>query len=233
MLKNLLDRLLKKKGQADLDPPKHLIPLEGTMLDRPVSFGYKCNWLAVHTIETDKLADGFGLSDTTPCNWEYGIHYAYEDRFFVSPPVDGWTFIVSSHLPFAEDQQTVSLIKTMLIDLSREFGQAQYFGTLRTAGYDSWIKAENGRIIRAYSLVDGTNTIVEGEPTAPEKKYNLLNTLSEEYDNDPNYLDRQDIDHPDESMTMEIAGAWSFNPQDLKDRTDLAPRLGILGRSFF
>jgi hypothetical protein len=112
-------------------------------------------------------------------NWEYGIHYAYEGRFFFSPPVDGWTFIVSRSLP--------------------------------------------------YALADGTNTIVEGEPTSFEKKYNLYNTLSEDYANDPDYSERQDIDWPDDSMTMEVAGAWSINLQDLEGCNDLAPRLGFLG----
>ncbi len=111
-----------------------------------------------------------------------------------------------------------------------EFGQAQYFGTLRTASYDSWMKAENGQIIRAYALVDGTNTIVEGEPTPVEQKYKLINTLSEEYENDPDYLDK--VEWPDESMTMEVAGAWSIDPQDLENRNEISPTLGLLGRYY-
>jgi hypothetical protein len=230
MLQNLFARFFKKTPRSDKAPPKPALSLEATIPDTPVSFGYKCNWFTVSTTDTEKLATTFGLKDATPCNWEYGVSYAYEDRFFISPPVDGWTFIISQNLPYAEDPQTVALIKTMLTDLSMEFGQAQYFGTLRTAGYDSWIKAENGQIIRAYSLVDGTNTIVEGEQTPVEQKYKLINTLSEEYENDPDYLDK--VEWPDESITMEIAGAWSIDPQDLENRNEISPTLGLLGRYY-
>lgn len=35
---------------------------------------------------------------------------------------------------------------------------------------------------------------------------------------------------PDESVTMEVAGAWSIDPQLLANRKELAPRLGWVGR---
>ena len=158
---------------------------------------------------------------------EYGIHYGYEGLYFVSPPVDGWSFIVSRNLPCAEDSRTIDLLKDILIGLSTEFGEAQYFGTYRVVSYDCWMKAKNGRLERAYGFVDGANTIVEGDPTPIEAGYNLYNTFSKESENDPDYSEK--ADYPDESITMEIAGAWSVNPQDLEDRKDLAPRLGILG----
>src|SRR6185503_822073 len=104
-----------------------------------------------HTSDTNKLVAAFGLTNVITCNWKYGISYAYEDRFFISPPVDGWTFIVSRSLPYAQDERSILILKAMLVDLSTEFGQAQYFGTYRPVGYDSWIKAENGQILRAYA----------------------------------------------------------------------------------
>ena len=229
MRQNLFAKLFKKAVGDNTPPRKPLIPLEGATPDKPTGFGYKCNWLAVSTTDIEKLAIAFDLTETTPCNWEYGIHYAYEGRYFVTPPVNGWTFIVSRSLPFAEDMESVQLIKVMLIDLSKTFGHAQYFGTMRVVGYDSWIKAEDGHIVRAYSISDGSNFIVEGTPTDAEKKYNLANTLSEESQNDPGYFDRTNIDWPDESMTMEIAGAWSINPQDLNDINTPSARLGLLG----
>jgi hypothetical protein len=77
--------------------------------------------------------------------------------------------------------------------------------------------------------VDGTSTIVEGEPTEIERGYNLVNTLSEEAQADENYFDREDIDYPFEDITMEIAGAWSINPDSLDSRKDVAPALGVVG----
>ena len=197
------------------------------VIDHPHSFGYKCNWLAIPTTDTEKLVAIFRLTATTPCNWEYGIHYAYEGLFFVSPPVDGWSFIISRNLPCAEDPKTIGLLKDLLIALSIDFGQAQYFGTYRVVGYDCWMKAKNGQLERAYGFVDGGNTIVEGVPTPVEAGYNLYNTFSEAYEEDPDYGEK--AEYPDEGITMEIAGAWSINPQDLEERKDLSARLGILG----
>lgn len=87
----------------------------------------------------------------------------------------------------------------------------------------------DGQIKRAYGMADGSNTIVEGEPTAIERQYVLVNTLSEEAQADENYVERMDLDYPDEGMTMEIAGAWSINPQTLDGRSELAPALGVVG----
>lgn len=104
--------------------------------------------------------------------------------------MDGWSFIISRSLPYAEHDGQIQLLKDILTSLSREFGEAQYFGTYRVVGYDGWMKAANGRLERAYAVVDGGNTIVEGEPTPVEKGYNLINTFSQEADDDPDYFDK-------------------------------------------
>ena len=229
MLKSLFVRFLTRKSPTNIIEQAPLEPSESTVPDSPRGFGYKCNWFAVKTTETDELAEILGLTEMAPGNWEHGIHHAYRDKVFISPPVDGWTFIIGTDLPFPDNDASISIIKAMLIDLSTNFGQAQYFGTYRVSGCDSWMKAANGKIERAYAVADGTNTIIEGEITEAEKKYNLFNSLSEEYNKDPNYHDRTDIDYPDESMTMEIAEAWGISPIDLEMRTEIASRTGILG----
>jgi hypothetical protein len=227
MLKNFLSRIFKSDLGARPQIPKPLIPAEGQVLDQPRSFGFKCNWLTVRTTDTDRLAAVFRLTSDVPCNWEYGIPYAYEKLFFVSPPVDGWSFIISRSLPCAEDGQTISVLKDLLIGLSREFGEAQYFGTYRVVSYDCWMKAVDGQMQRAYGYADGSNTIVEGEPTPVERKYDLINTFSEEANIDPEFYEK--AEHPDESMTMEIAEAWGISPEYLDERKEIASRLGLLG----
>lgn len=231
MYQRLFSRFLKKSFPPDPGPPKTRFHPDSTVPDTPVRFGYKCNWLAVRTTDTERLAASFGLRNTAPCNWEYGLISAYDlnGLIFISPPVVGWSFIISRNLPYAENPQSVKLLKSILTDLSKEFSYAQYFGTLRTVGYDCWMRAEDGQITRAYAVADGTTTIVEGTPTSFEQNYQLYNTLSEEYENDPDYLERPDLVHPDESMTMEVAGAWSLNPQDLEELKDVAPALGLVG----
>ena len=211
-------------------PPKLRVPAEFAVADTPVGFGYKCNWFAVRTEGTQQLANHIGLNDAAPCNWQHGVDYAYQDRVFVSPPVDGWSFVISRvGLPVAENEDSVELIKKMLVDLSEAFTAAQYFGTYRVVGYDAWMKAENGKMLRVYAFVDGGNIAVEGEPTAIERRLNLFDTLSKAAEEDPDYFERTDLQYPDEQITMEVAGAWSINPQDLYDRKDVEPGLGLVG----
>ena len=222
----------KWKGSAPVSnlPKKLRVPAEYAVPDTPVNFGFKCQWFAVYTTDTKKLADWLGVKDATPCNWKNGIEYAYQNSVFISPPVDGWSLAISKlQLPVAQTEEDARLIKTMVEDLSKEYSRAQYFGTYRVIGYDCWMKAENGRLERAYASVDGANTIVEGEPTPVEQKFNLINTLSEEATNDPDYYDREDLKWPNESITMDIAAAWSVNTQDLEGRKDIAPGVGLVG----
>ncbi len=220
----------KQSAPSSNLPKKLRVPAEYAIPDTPVSFGYKCQWFAVYTTDTKKLADWLGVKDAAPCNWKNGIDYAYQNSVFISPPVDGWSLAISKlQLPTADTGENAQLIKTMVIDLSKEFSRAQYFGTYRVVGYDCWMKAENGQLERAYGYVDGTNTIVEGDPTPAEQKYNFINTLSDEANNDPGYYDREDLKWPNESVTMEIAAAWSVNTEILEQRKDIPPALGLVG----
>jgi hypothetical protein len=74
---------------------------------------------------------------------------------------------------------------------------------------------------------------LSSEATIPDTPVSFgykCNWLSEEYENDPDYLDN--VEWPDESITMEVAGAWSIDPQDLENRNDISPTLGLLGRYY-
>jgi hypothetical protein len=227
MLQKIWTRLFNPKPAQGPQFANPRVLSETAIVDHPCSFGYKCNWLAVRTTDTDRLASIFRLTNATPYNWENGVARGYDGHFFISPPIDGWSFIVSRSLPYAEDDDKIVVLKEILSELSLEFGEAQYFGTYRVVGFDCWMKAGNGILERAYAVVDGGNTIVEGEPTPVETGFRLLNTLSEEADTDPEYFEKMQF--PDESMTMEVAGAWSIDPQSLDGRNDLAPRLGWVG----
>ena len=72
--------------------------------DRPASFGYKMAWLAIRSRNTDAVLDALNLTSAVRCNWKSGIgtvydHHLGNDHIFVSPPVNGWTFVVGLALP--------------------------------------------------------------------------------------------------------------------------------------
>lgn len=196
--------------------------------DKPVAFGYKCMWLAVKTDNAEKVANIIGLKTKNICNWAVGINKAYDGKIFVSPVVHGWTFAVGWGLPHGDTNESIDSVKLILNNLSREFGEAQFFATHRVVSFVCWIKSINGNTTRVYSYADGENILVEGEPTGIEKKMNLINTLSPEA-KDPKYFDRSDLVMPDEEEVMQVADSWSTDPTKLEELEDIPPGLGILG----
>ena len=67
--------------------------------DQPVPFGLKTQWLAVKTQKGREVAEAIGLTNMKVANWETGMHGAINGGYyFVSPPVKGWTLVVSSSM---------------------------------------------------------------------------------------------------------------------------------------
>jgi len=201
-----------------------------TSEDNPVGFGYKCMWIAVKTNNQQKVSELIELQDQQEANWESGIDLAYGGYIYITPVVDNWILIVGNGLPSGDTEESSGEIKILLRKLSKEFGEAQFFGTHRVVDYHSWIKSTNGEIDRAYTYIgeSGENTEVLGEKTEFEKGFNLINTFSEEAQQD-NYFEREDLFYPNEEFVMEIAGAWSINPTTLENRQDLKG-LGLIGQ---
>ena len=142
---------------------------------------------------------------------------------FVTPAVDGWTFVVSNALPDAYDHEWLPF----LAELSKEFGEVQYFGTHRGVNYQAWARAEGGSIIRAYA--NGEGGLIEiGEKSAEEIAlgFNFLgeDATAEDYDA---YDERNEDPFPDEQHVVGLAGLWSIDPTGL-DREE-SQGFGVVG----
>jgi hypothetical protein len=198
--------------------------------DSPISFGYKCMWIAVKTDDKLKLADIIGLKNPKKCNWKSGIDNAYVGSVFISPVVDNWTFAVGLGLPSGDSKESIDEVKILLKRLSGEFGEAHFFCTHRVVEYHCWIKSTNGKIDRVYSYLgeSGENIEISGNPTEIERTYNLIDTFSEEAKQD-DYWDREDLTFPDEEIVMEIANNWGVGPGTLDNRQDIEG-LGLIGK---
>lgn len=210
--------------------PKTVTGTDQKIPDLPVGFGYKCMWMAVKTVNTQKLVELLKVRNLEPCNWKVGIDQAYKGYVFITPPIDGWTLACGTGLPNGDRPEDIEHIKSLLETLSKTFGDAQFFCTHRVVEYHCWIKAVAGKVVRVYAYLgeSGENITIEGEPTAIEKPLNLANTFSPEA-KDENYFGREDIVWPDEQLVMEIARDWSVDPSQLGERTGTKPELGLLG----
>lgn len=167
--------------------------------DEPVSFGYKCMWFAVKTINAADVVKEIGLKSTQPCNWKSGIAAAYEGKVFVTPSVSGWTLIVGQNLPTLDDEDRRKQAEALLIKLSKRFGQAQHYGTHRIVEFHAWVKATNGEITREYAYLGehGEKLHDTGNMTNEEQAIGI----------------RSDSDFfPNESHVMKVAGKWSLDP---------------------
>jgi hypothetical protein len=198
----------------------------GIQADRPVSFGYKCVWITVNATDPKEVADFLKLKNQRTSTWKLGIDGAYSDKIFISPVIDSLVFIIGITLPSDSDE-----IKKMISALSKRFGKADYFATHRVTEFHCWMKSIQGDLKRAYSYLGerGENLIVDGEPTEFEKRFDLVNTFSKEYEGE-NYFEKEGLKIPNEEFVMQLAGDWGINPTTLEERTDLKRGLGIIGK---
>jgi len=222
------------KNKDKTDGARYKAPAPVSLLkDTPVSFGYKCMWIAVKTSNKERVGEMLGLKNMHAANWKTGIEGAYDDKVFISPQVGVWTLAIGFGLSNVHGGKSLveENYKAIIDKLSAEFGEAQFFGSHRVVEYQTWAKSVNGKTVRYYSYIGekGENLLVEGEPTDAEKQYHLINTFSKEA-KDEHYIDRADLVIPDEDFVMKIAGAWSVNPITLEQRTDIKPGPGILGK---
>jgi hypothetical protein len=184
---------MKEKAAVPFDQP-----------DAPERFGNKCGWFAVLTKDGQRLGGHFGLKQLMRCNWTAGIEYAFKDGAFITPAVDGWTMVVGTDLPLVDYAEGREEVFQLLQDLSKEFGEAQFFMSYLSVGAEGWIRARNGVVERAYAVEEGKVLFDEG---------------TREVDEDP--------DAP--SPAARMAGIWSVNPETLEDRKDLTSGLGWAG----
>ncbi|MDX1958243.1 MAG: hypothetical protein SFU98_06700 [Leptospiraceae bacterium] len=175
-----------------------------TSPDLPVGFGYKCQWIVVKSNDFYKLLSILNFDENYSSNWKSGIESAYSGNYFVSPPINGWIFIVNSIMPFIDTREKDNPINLVKI-LSKEFGESYYFGTHRIVDYHSWIKAKNGNIIRAYAYLGETGNILidQGELTKEEINNNMYFSK----------LTGVNAEYPNEEDVLKISSDWSISSQ--------------------
>lgn len=172
--------------------------------DLPVEFGYKCQWFAVKTNDTQAVLDALKLKNIQISNWRTGIDGAYEGYYFISPAINGWTLVINSIMPDLSGTESPSPL-TVISDLSLSFGEACYFGTHRVVEYHAWAKSINGKLVRAYGYLGetGETIINQGEISKEELENNLIFTDS----------DVEEPNLPDEEDVLFIAKKWTVDPQ--------------------
>lgn len=211
----------RNKQKIEISDRSAVTPLEmvfDSKPDLPESFGYKCQWYAIRTTDSLAVAKSFNLTDTHNANWRTGMEGAYARYYFVAPPVNGWTLVINSLMPDLSATDECNPLE-VVNKLSKQYGEAYYFGTHRVVEYHAWIKSRNGVLIRAYGYLgeSGETIINEGELTIEEVDNGLLFTS----------LDVEEPDVPAEEDVIKMAKLWSISP--LMENSDYEAAVGIIG----
>lgn len=203
--------------------------------DSPMSFGYKNARLTIKTNDAAKVAEVLGLAEVQPANWRTGLYTSYEryeTHVFITPPVEGWVFVVGIALPDTGDSQRPDKCTPMLEDLGQAFDPVFFFGTHRIVGFHVWARVDHGMVSRAYAYLGERGETIwdRGQKTKEECELGFHFFADEIPEGqDEKYWDRKDLTYPNEEDVLKIADAWSFNPWNIGEK-DLPESVGLVGK---
>jgi hypothetical protein len=200
--------------------------------DRPCPFGYRMAWLAIRTRDTPRVVEVLGLGDPRPANWQTGIGTIYdrehaEQRVFVSPPVNGWTFVVGLSLPQPVGRGFVDKCLPLVTELGREFIEVQYYLTHPVIDFHAWARIVDGKLVRAFAMGDEGILWNRGKPTKEEKSLGLKLFELRGVRGRRGDAGGELILHPTEDHVMRLASRWSLDPTVL-DRNAVEPATGLI-----
>ena len=180
------------------------------------------SWLAIRSRSQQDVQAALGLSNPKPCTWTQGL--ANEEKLFIAPPVNGWILIAGSGLPDPSDD--VDACFRFLLDLSRKLGQVQFFSANRVLGHHAWVRAEAGRVVRAYAWA-GKTLWNQGIKTRAELELGLK---CFHYFEPPErtLFGQSDINFTNTEKVPQLAARWSFDPAAIDERI-LERACGIAG----
>ena len=191
--------------------------------DSPISFAsQQFAWFAIPTDKTDLIAKTLGLSDVKKCNWKSGLEVCDKswDSVFVSPPVDGWTFVLANSMGGYSNRHVIFILAKVFPVFSCYYKLGKCY---------SWIKVESGRISRAFSMNSSTTYMNRGDMTPEEiglnfRFYNYEGLTREQM---VAHSNRTDLRLPEEEDVLNIAKKWSRSITDLE--TSTTEGVGLIG----
>jgi len=203
--------------------------------DRPKPFGYRMSWLAIQTSDAESVIEALGLIKSFPANWNNGIGAVYSEEtrdatVFVSPPVNGWTFVVGLALPQPIGEAFVDKTLPLLRKLGSEFKEVHYYLAYPDLDAFAWARVAGGKLLRAYAVNDVGVVWNKGRPGKEEKR--LGNKLCEirGIQKKPNDAAGELVLYPTEQHIMKLAAKWSLDPTELANIRS-TPALGSIGHA--
>jgi hypothetical protein len=182
----------------------------------PIPFGRKATWLAIKTDDAESVVAQFTKPGKKQfkTNVENGIQGAFAQYLFVMPPIQNWVLVVGYGFDLQDPDQF-----DKFLEMSRLYGEVQFFGSFRGVNYSAWARFVNGKVVRAYSVADGEVYFDEGDMTELEKTL-----VQEEMDRAVDVDERKWIATEgklfcisSEENVSRMAAHWSIDPQKLEN----------------
>jgi hypothetical protein len=185
--------------------------------DKPHAFGYRMSWLAIRSRDTRRVMDVLGLTHQTIANWRTGLGVVYDrqlgdQRIFVSPPVNGWTFVVGLAIPQPMRGSFIDKWTPLMTRLGHEFIEVQYFATFSSLDFQAWARIVDGKLVRAFAIGDEGVILNVGKPTKEEKTLGLKLFELRGVRGRTGDAGGELILHPTEEHVMKLAARWSVDP---------------------
>lgn len=204
--------------------------------DRPIPFGYRMAWLAVRTRDVDAVIEELGLVEAEQCNWRSGIGTVYDaalgtDHVFVTPPVNGWTFVVGLPLPHPVGRAFADKCTPLLVSLGRRFIEVQFFFSYPPMDFFAWARMLDGRLIRAFAVGDEGIIVNKGRPTKEERSLGLKLLDFRGVRGRKGDAGGEIIFYPTEDHVMRLASRWSSDPTKLTPDQVVTAGLGYIARA--
>ncbi|WP_157651172.1 hypothetical protein [Dechloromonas denitrificans] len=209
--------------------------------DRPEDFGYKVNWFAVRASDLNSVVTALEIGSGAPANWASGMAAAYGRTggtnkgpwIFLSPPVNGWIFVVGSSLPYpvmhTPDRHggIGQKFDTILSRLTDHFSEVQFFGSYRVVGFVAWVRAQRDLPLRVFSFGDGEVYTNIGNQTLEEARLKFLDLSGLSPRAASERLFSVEGKLPDETNVLQLAALWSLDPGKLSE-IGHQPSLGLV-----
>lgn len=198
--------------------------------------------MAVRTRDTARLINVIGIGPVRASGWSDGVAGVYADRgglnrVFVTPPVEGWSFVVSLGLPLPMGEAYVDKATALIERLSDAFGPVGYYVSYPALDFYAWAWAQGGVLQRGFAA--GREGVVwnRGAVTVDERviapDFFALSEVSGGDQPGPSVEGGRPVGgggHPfSEADVLSLARKWSVDPTEFDGRGDLDRGIGYLG----
>jgi len=177
-------------------------------------------WLAIKSRNLRAVQTALGLHNPKPCSWMDGL----EEKLFIAPPVNGWILVMGSGLP--DPSEDVDACFRFLVGVSRKLGQVQFFSASRVLLHHAWVKADKGRVTRAYAWA-GRTIWKQGARTSAEKELELK-CFDYLEPSERTFFGQPDAILANVDKVPLLAARWSLDPARIDERL-LENERGVAG----